>query len=119
MPPPPASRSTPTTPTPGSRCCGSRCATTVAGAPTPTVDPGWSGSKTAWKPSAAAFCYTAHPAPAPRFAPNSHSRGIPGQMTAIIVPAQGRDLLVQDVQLEQKHLNSIKELKLVLPEDNS
>jgi hypothetical protein len=40
-------------------------------------------------------------------------------MTAIIVPAQGRDLLVQDVQLEQKHLNSIKELKLVLPEDNS
>jgi hypothetical protein len=46
-------------------------------------------------------------------------RGIPGQMTAIIVPAQGRDLLVQDVQLEQRHLNSIKELKLALPEDNS
>ncbi len=56
----------------GDQCCGSRCATTAAAAPTPTVDPGWSGSQTGCKPSAAAFGYTARPAPAPPCAPNSH-----------------------------------------------
>ena len=48
------------------------CATTVAAAPTPTVDPGWSGSQTGCKPSAGASGYTAHPPPAPPCAPNSH-----------------------------------------------
>ena len=49
-PAPSTSRSTPTTPTPAIRCCGSRWATTVAAAPTPTVDPGWSGSAGAEAP---------------------------------------------------------------------
>ena len=64
-------QSTPTTPTPATRSCGSRCATTVAAAPTRTVAPGWTGSPTGWTPSAGASGYTAHPAEAPPCAPNS------------------------------------------------
>jgi hypothetical protein len=43
---------------------------------------------------------------------------VPGRMWAIIFPADCRTLDIRQVQLEPKHLNSIRELKLARPEDN-
>lgn len=37
---------------------------------------------------------------------------VPGCMWAIVLPAEGRSLGITRVQLEPKHLNSIRELKL-------
>lgn len=45
--------------------------------------------------------------------------GIPGQMWAFIVSTKERTIQVTGVQLAKKHLNSIRDLKLALPEDNS
>ena len=42
---------------------------------------------------------------------------VPGRMWAVIVPAVGRTLDIQQVQLETKHLNSIRELSLARPQD--
>jgi hypothetical protein len=43
---------------------------------------------------------------------------VPGRMWAIIIPAEGRTWDIRQVQLETKHLNQIRELKLARPEDN-
>jgi hypothetical protein len=43
----------------------------------------------------------------------------PGRMQAIVFPAEGRDLTISNVQLEEKHLNQIQELKIAVSEGNS
>ena len=42
---------------------------------------------------------------------------VPGRMWVVIFPAEGRELQITLVQLEQKHLNSIRELRLALADD--
>lgn len=46
---------------------------------------------------------------------------VPGRMSAMIIPTEGRTLHIHNqIQLETKHLNSIRDLKIALPrEDNS
>ena len=41
---------------------------------------------------------------------------VPGKMFAMILSDGSRDIHVNSVQLEQKHLNSIRDLELLLPE---
>jgi hypothetical protein len=45
--------------------------------------------------------------------------GVPGQMHAVILSAKDRTMDIRFVQLEDKHLNAIRRLKLILPEDDS
>lgn len=44
---------------------------------------------------------------------------VPGRMWAIVLPAEGHTMTVNSVQLEQRHLNSIRELRLARPENDS
>lgn len=44
---------------------------------------------------------------------------VPGRMTAVMVPVQGRNLSIRNVQLDRSQLNILKQMELILSEDNS